>query len=453
MAGPEDVSDLVDLDGPEEDQDFWEDDELTVAELTRWYDAVHGAEQAGRACVDLGPVPGPEGPGERAEGSVPDLIAAVLAVAGDPALMSDAELVEALAGWHAIAARATGRELRMTGELLRRRKPRVWDRRADAAESARENLDGTAGAAGPGTAGPEPGIPERVMPAVVASREAAAEIALALTATGYAAQAQAQLTADLSRRLPAAFGELDAGRADLSRIRVLAEGTRYLSDADAGTVDALLAGRLGQWTTGELRDRVRRAVIRADPAAADRRADRAARKARFVLYGNDDQTATAAVERIPACLGAAVKARVNAIARAARAAGMTGPLPLLEAKVATGLLLDTLPDIPPPRDGAPPGGAPDGAGGPGPAPGPWDDGWPPGWFPGPPGPPAPAATDDPAATETGGAAETPPSMTAAGKTLARETRALRTSPGRTPPGKRVWRTSPRQTPAPGQWSW
>ena len=64
------------------------------------------------------------------------------------------------------------------------------------------------------------------------------------------------------------------------------------------------------------------------------------------MYANPDQTATAAVERMPAQLGAAVKARVNAIARAAKAAGMTGPLPLLEAKVATGLLLDTLPDIP-----------------------------------------------------------------------------------------------------------
>ena len=45
-------------------------------------------------------------------------------------------------------------------------------------------------------------------------------------------------------------------------------------------------------------------------------------------------------------MAAAAKARVNAIARAAKAAGMTDPLPLLEAKIATGLLLDTLPDIP-----------------------------------------------------------------------------------------------------------
>jgi hypothetical protein len=203
----------------------------------------------------------------------------------------------------------------------------------------------------------------------------------------------------LSRRLPAAFAELDAGRADLSRVRVLAEGTQFLSDADAGKVDALLAARLGRWTTGELADRVRRAVLAIDPAATDRRAAHAARKARFGLYANPDHTATAAVERMPAHLGAAVKARVNAIARAAKAAGMPGPLPLLEAKVATGLLLDTLPDIPAGDSGG--GGPSGGPADPGPA-GPWDDGWPTGWFPAPAGPetaPAPDTGTEPTAAE------------------------------------------------------
>ena len=202
---------------------------------------------------------------------MPDVVAAVLEAGGDPALMTDADLLGSLAGWHAVAARAVARELRATEELLRRRRPRVWDRRADRAETVREDLDGAADEQGP----------ERVMPAVVASREAASEVALALTATEYSAQAQVELTADLSRRLPVAFGELDAGRADLHRLRVLAEGTQFLSDEDAGKVDALLAPRLGRWTTGDLKERVRRAVIAIDPAAADRRAAHAARKARF----------------------------------------------------------------------------------------------------------------------------------------------------------------------------
>ncbi len=356
------MDDLEDEEEPPEDEpEYWEDDELTPQELTAWADAMQAAS------VIPAPAPQPDG-------GVPDLIGAVLDAGGDPALMTDGDLLTSLADWHAVASRAVARELRATEELLRRRRPRVWDRRADRAETTREDLDGGADEQGP----------DRVMPAVVASREAAAEVALALTATEYSAQAQVELTADLSRRLPGAFGELDAGRADLHRLRVLAEGTQFLSDEDAARVDALLASRLGQWTTGDLKERVRRAVIAIDPAAADRRAAHAARKARFSVYANADQTATAAVERMPAHLAAAAKARVNAIARAAKAAGMTDPLPLLEAKIATGLLLDTLPDIPPPRDGGPS------------APG--DDGWPTGWLPTP-----PAGDDTAAGTDTPGA--------------------------------------------------
>jgi hypothetical protein len=152
-------------------------------------------------------------------------------------------------------------------------------------------------------------------------------------------------------------------------------------------------------------------VIAVDPAAADRRAAHAARKARFSVYANPDQTATAAIERMPPHLAAAAKARISAIARAAKAAGMTDPLPLLEAKIATGLLLDTLPDIPPPHDGGPSAPPTPGPANPGPAPS-GDDGWPTGWLPIPPddaetGTPAESAEpDEPAAKFTG---DEPPS--------------------------------------------
>ncbi len=360
---------------------LWEDDELTPEELARLY----ALEDADDSAADDGTA---------------DVVAAVLAAAGDPVAMSDAELIESLAGWHAVAARAQGRELRATAELLRRRRPRVWDRRADRAETRREELGGAAA-----------DEPERAMPAVIPSREAAEEIALALTVTGYAADVQAQLAADLTRRLPAAFGELVAGRASLAKVRVLAEATQFLSDEDAGKVDALLGPALGQMTTGTLKDKARRAVIRIDPAAAERRKQRAERKARFALYGNDDQTATVAVEKMPAELAAAAKARVAAIARAAKAAGMAGPMALLEAKVATGLLLDTLPLIPPAADGAgSEGPGDDNPDGPEAPREPRDGGWPagPAAF-GPPGEPGgpdePAGPDEPDFEPGGGGGE------------------------------------------------
>ena len=225
---------------PEEEPEYWEDDELTPQELTAWADAMEAASV----------IPAPAA---QPDGGVPDLVGAVLDAGGDPALMTDGDLLTSLADWHAVASRAVARELRATEELLRRRRPRVWDRRADRAETTREDLDGGADEQGP----------DRVMPAVVASREAAAEVALALTATEYSAQAQVELTADLSRRLPAAFAELDAGRADLHRLRVLAEGTQFLSDEDAarGCAAGIAAGRVddrgleGKGAAGGDRDR------------------------------------------------------------------------------------------------------------------------------------------------------------------------------------------------------
>ncbi|HXC82551.1 MAG TPA: hypothetical protein VNV62_11945, partial [Trebonia sp.] len=167
------LADLEDEEPPEEEPEYWEDDELTPEELTAWADAAEAAS------VIPAPAPAPQ-----PDGGVPDLIGAVLDASGDPALMTDGDLLTSLASWHAVASRAVARELRATEELLRRRRPRVWDRRADRAETVREDLDGGADEQGP----------DRVMPAVVPSREAAAEVALALTATEYSAQAQVELT-------------------------------------------------------------------------------------------------------------------------------------------------------------------------------------------------------------------------------------------------------------------
>ncbi len=56
-------------------------------------------------------------------------------------------------------------------------------------------------------------------------------------------------------------------------------------------------------------------------------------------------------------------ARIKAMARALKASGAGGSIDLLSAQIYLGLLLGTLPLIPPP-DGAPPGPPGDGPGGP-----------------------------------------------------------------------------------------
>jgi hypothetical protein len=341
-------------------------EELTAEELTAWYDDVDGeaagpeaAETAWRALRLVAQE-------ETGRGGW-DLVEAAQQAAADDDLvrLSDAEVIGRAVKCRELIARAQGRMYRTLEELLRRRRPSKRYRRGERVAERRDEHDGI-------TEEDEAPRPPRVP--VMASREAAAEVALAFTSTEYAAERLVEQTADLSRRLPAALAALEAGRTYPDRVLILWEATSDLSDEDAGKVDAMLSDRSGQMTTGELRDEVRRAVIRIDPAAADRRRTRNEKKSRVRLYPNPDHTATLAVEQAPAVLAAAAMARISALSRAAKNAGADEPLTLLGSKIALGLLLGTLPLIPPqlPPDGAagPPDNGPgddDGPGGEGPS--------------------------------------------------------------------------------------
>ncbi|HWG00375.1 MAG TPA: hypothetical protein VG164_00825 [Trebonia sp.] len=284
-----------------------------------------------------------------------DLVEAAYGAAGgdDLARMSDAEIIGRAVKCRELLARAQGRMFRTLEELLRRRPPAKRYRRGEDVQERRDEHDGVAA---------EEGAPNPPRVPVMASREAASEVALAFTSTEYAAERLVEQTADLSRRLPVAFAELEAGRTYPDRVLILCEGTSDLSDEDAGQVDAMLSAQSGRLTTGELRDALRRAVIRIDPAAADRRRKRNEKKSRVRLYANADHTATLAIEQAPAGLAAAAKARVNALARAAKTAGAAEPADLLGSKIALGLLLGTLPLIPPPLPPDEAGGSPGDAG-------------------------------------------------------------------------------------------
>ena len=136
--------------------------------------------------------------------------------------------------------------------------------------------------------------------------------------------------------------------------------------------------RAGGQTSGQLRVALRRAVIAADPEGAEQRRKDAQRHAKVSLYPDPEGTATLAATRLPGVHAAAGMARLTAIARAMKSAGMGGGLDFLRSVALIGLLLGTLPLVPPP------------AGDPGP-PGPTDpDPGPPDSDPGDPGPGGPA---------------------------------------------------------------
>jgi len=202
------------------------------------------------------------------------------------------------------------------------------------------------------------------------SRDAVGQIELALKLSHYGAEARADLAVTLTWRLSATGAALAAGRVDAYRAQLIADATGVLSEDLARRVEEQVLPGAGELTASRLRQKLGYAVIAADPEGAEQRRTDAERNAEVRLYADDDQTATLMLTKQPQIEAAASFARVSALARARIAAGMPGTLNFHRSQVALGLLLGTLPPIPP-AEGAPPDQPPPdddpGTGGPGPA--------------------------------------------------------------------------------------
>ncbi len=212
------------------------------------------------------------------------------------------------------------------------------------------------------------GVEPNGRPACV-SEEATAEVGLALCRSRFSAAMWADLAVTLTWRLPRTLAALSSGVIDLSRARLLAEATNVLDEAGALAVEARVLAGAGRQTLGQLRAVLRRAVISVNPQAAERRREEAERRAGVSLYPDEEGTANLAGHNLPGGQAVAAMARITALAQAMKASGATGGIDLLRAKVFIGLLLNTLPFIPPPQeDPAAPGppepgpGSPAGAG-------------------------------------------------------------------------------------------
>lgn len=293
-----------------------------------------------------------------ADGGMPNLIPAVAAVSGDLTAKSDADLVAVVRACGELMAQVKSWMYESVAEFAARRPGRAWNRRAETAELEREGPDGPGELPGPGKL---PRVP---------SREMIQELMLAMDWTEYRASAEAHRAVDLLRRLPRTFGLLRQGNISEDHVKLMCECTTDLSDANAALMDARVAPWMEGKTTGALKNKLRRELIKIDPDAAERRRKRGERNAHLSVYPNPDGTGTLAIEQAPAAQTAAAKARLNAIARAAKSAGSPESVELLEAMTAMGLLLGTLPYVPP----APPEDDDDGNGSSGnDGPGPRDD--------------------------------------------------------------------------------
>ena len=185
--------------------------------------------------------------------------------------------------------------------------------------------------------------------------DAADEVALALCMSRFGASLWTNTAITLSWRLPDTLDALRGGTIDLSRARLIAESTSLLNDDAAQAVEDRVLPSAGQQTLGQLRAALRRAVISVDPHGAERRRQEAERKARVGLYGDEEGTATLSGQNLPGAQSAAAMARISALAQAMKSAGIEGGIDLLRAQAFLGLLLGTLPLIPPSGDPGDPG--------------------------------------------------------------------------------------------------
>jgi hypothetical protein len=259
------------------------------------------------------------------------------------ARVSDDELAGLMIAWRRIASWATAGELAAVAELDRRR---------------------TAQAA----AGADPLLVEHV----------ADEVAMVLTLTSRAAGKLTDFALSLAR-LPKTRTALRAGDIDAPKALVIIDELTGLAGPHAARVEASVIGRAPGLTTGELRRIARRAVIAADPDAALRRKEKAARDARVECWQEQAGTTALAGRDLPPAEALAADQRISAYARWLKNAGAGGTLDELRAKVYLALLngqpVEALAPVaeeiagaagtgkPRPaqdsrRTGAPPGGAP-----------------------------------------------------------------------------------------------
>jgi ribosomal protein L12E/L44/L45/RPP1/RPP2 len=170
-----------------------------------------------------------------------------------------------------------------------------------------------------------------------ASEHVSEELSAALTMTGRSADLLLGLARDLTR-LPMILTALLEGRIDRARAVIFAAELAGLPDLAALAVAMVFAGTAGSMTTGQLRAALRAMVLRVDPAAARRRAERGRADARVEAWQETSGNGALAGRELPAGDAVAADKRITAIARALQHAGAAGSLDQLRAAVFVALL-------------------------------------------------------------------------------------------------------------------
>ena len=235
----------------------------------------------------------------------PDSVAARIASGAGLSQYGDNALLGLIRGWRRVASLAAAAEMAAVNEFSQRRHDQAkaegaWDSTAiDAAD---------------------------------------VELAAALTLTTRSTQLLMDRAAML-HELPATAVALAAGQIDLPRALVLINGLAGQDPGFVHRIEQQLIGRAPQQTTGQLRAALNRALLAADPEAAERRRQNEEQQAR-IERGPEPGGVTAllAGRCLPVMDTVTAWNRITALARQLRAAGADGNLDQLRVHVYLALL-------------------------------------------------------------------------------------------------------------------
>ncbi len=168
---------------------------------------------------------------------------------------------------------------------------------------------------------------------------AADELAVALACSRWAAERMLALAYDLAARLPLTAAALHDGRIDAYKAQLIAEATRCLDDAAAAAAEAMILSGIDGLTPGQIRVRIGRAVLKADPKAGRTRREQAQKDARVLLWREDAGTAALCGYSLPPDEALAADQIVQAHALELKAAGIPGTMDQLRARSYLDVLL------------------------------------------------------------------------------------------------------------------
>ena len=168
---------------------------------------------------------------------------------------------------------------------------------------------------------------------------ASAEIQCALHLTRRATEKELAFALELQFRLPQVWDALFCGDIDVRRAKTISHCTIHLPDAVARHVVERVIESAPNLTTGQLKARLEREVIEADPNGAQERYESAVTTRRLIAESTTDGTANLLGLDLAPHRVSAITRKVNGIARSLKTKNETRTMDQLRADVFVDLLI------------------------------------------------------------------------------------------------------------------